>query len=295
MIKSMTAFGRARVEASDKDITVEMRSVNSRYFDASVRSPRSYLPLEERIKAHVQKTAISRGKVDIYVTVTEHTKCAGTLSLDKALAEDYIKALCELRDTFGLADDISVMRVAQNRELFTTLSDELDMEKEWERLLPVLDAAISDYNSMREAEGRKTEADMREKMAAFIQMRDEVADISKNEIVGFRDKFEARIRQMLSDRDIVIDENRILAECSIYADKVAIDEELARLDSHRESFEKILVAKEPAGRKLDFLMQEFNRETNTIGSKANNAKIAALVVNMKSELEKIREQVQNVE
>ncbi len=295
MIKSMTAFGRARVEAPDKDITVEMRSVNSRYFDASVRSPRAYLPLEEKIKAYVQKNATSRGKVDIYVTVTEHTKSAGTLSLDKALAEDYIKALYELRDSFGLSDDISVMRVAQNRELFSTESHELDMDAEWARLTHVLDAAISDYNAMREAEGRKTEADMREKMAAFIEMRDRVAEISKNEIVGFRDRFEARIRQLLADRDMVIDENRILAECSIYADKVAIDEELARLDSHRESFEAILSADEPAGRKLDFLMQEFNRETNTIGSKANNAKIAALVVNMKSELEKIREQVQNVE
>ena len=295
MIKSMTAFGRAKHEAEDKDITVEIKSVNSRYFDASVRSPRCYLPIEERIKSYIHRNAVSRGKVDIYITVAEHKKAGGQMSLDTSLASDYIEAMKKLRDAFSLPDDITVMKVAENRELFTYETEDFDVEEEFLRIIPILDEAIGEYNKMRIAEGKRTEEDLREKMEVFRSYCAAVSEISKSEIVGYRDRFEERIRSMLADTNMVIDDNRILAECSIYADKVAIDEELARLDSHYKSFCDILQSGEPAGRKLDFLMQEFNRETNTIGSKANNANIAALVVNMKSELEKIREQVQNVE
>ncbi len=295
MIKSMTAFGSAKEKAHDKDITVEIRSVNSRYFDASVHAPKNYFPLEERIKSYVQKNAVSRAKIDINIKVDVHENAGTAITVDKELAAAYISALKELRDSFSLKDDISVMSVARSADIFSYVKDEGDIEKDWERLLPLLDTAIAEHTAMRSAEGARTDADLREKMQIFRSYAKEVAEISKNEIVGFRDRFEAKIRSLLSDTGIVIDENRILTECSIYADKVAIDEELARLDSHYQAFCDILASNEPAGRKLDFLMQEFNRETNTIGSKANNAKIASLVVNMKSELEKIREQVQNIE
>lgn len=295
MIKSMTAFGSGKAEYADKDITVEIKSVNSRYFDASVRAPRNYLPLEERIKGYVQKNCTTRGKVDIYVTVVSHSAESVRVDIDTELAKGYINALCRLRDMFCLKDDITVMSVAQNKDLFTYAKADCDIEEEWNKLLPALEKASEGYCSMRVSEGGKTEADISEKMEIFAGYAKEVAEISKNEIVGYRDRFESRVRALLSDSSVVIDENRILTECSIYADKVAIDEELARLDSHREAFYGIIASNEPAGRKLDFLLQEFNRETNTIASKANNVKIASLAVNMKSELEKIREQIQNIE
>ena len=294
MIKSMTAYGSAKSVGEDKDISVEIKSVNGRYSDIQIRLPRAYMPLEDRIKSHIQG-CISRGKIDVFITVSSHTTKDGKLSLDRSAVENYIGVLKQLRDEFGLADDISVMAVAKRDDIFTYAEENFDAEGEYERLLPLLDEALEKHTAMREAEGEKTRADMLEKMRVFRSYCAEVEDISKSSIVGYRDKFESRIRALLSDTDVVVDENRILAECSIYADKVAIDEELARLSSHYEAFMKILDAKEPSGKKLDFLMQEFFRETNTIGSKANNAKIAALVVNMKSELEKIREQVQNVE
>ncbi|MDY3846621.1 MAG: YicC/YloC family endoribonuclease [Eubacteriales bacterium] len=294
MIKSMTAYGCSKSVNTDKDISVEIKSVNGRYSDIQIRLPRAYLPLEDAIKSQIQNS-ISRGKIDVFITVTFHGSKQGKISLDKNAAKNYIDALHELRDEFGLTDDISVMTVAKNGDVFTYSEEDFDIDKEYAGLIPVIDEALARHSEMREAEGEKTRADMLEKMSVFRSYCAEVEEISKNSIVGYRDKFESRIRSLLSDRDIVIDENRILAECSIYADKVAIDEELARLSSHYDAFLDILDAKEPSGKKLDFLMQEFFRETNTIGSKANNAKIATLVVNMKSELEKIREQVQNVE
>ncbi len=295
MIKSMTAFGRAKLEGIDKDVTIEIKSVNSRFFDCSVKMPRAYLFLEERIKAYVQKHAVSRAKVDVFVTVDFHTSGVGTVSVDTAFAESYIAALRSLRDEFSLCDDISVMSVARNQDIFTYDKPEADLEGEWEIIRSVLDEAIVGYSAMRAEEGRKAEEDIKAKIERVREFSDEVERISHEDTVGYRDKLEARLRQILADNSIAVDENRLLTECAVWADKIAIDEELVRLRSHFGAFYDIINLGEPSGRKLDFLMQELNRETNTIGSKANNARIARIVVDMKGELEKIREQVQNIE
>ena len=295
MIKSMTAFGRAKVEGERRDITIEIKSVNSRYFDCTVKMPRALIFLEERIKAHVQKNAISRGKVDVFVTVENHTQGVGTIEVDREYAKKYIDALRALRDEFSLADDISTMTVARNSDVLITKAADEDLEREWEEISAVLDLAIADYVKMRTVEGEKAGADIAGKLQLIASYTDEVEAISKEDTVGYRDKLEARLRQILQDNSVTIDENRLLTECAIWADKIAIDEELVRLRSHFGAFNDIASSPEPSGRKLDFLMQELNRETNTIGSKANNARIARIVVNIKGELEKIREQIQNIE
>ena len=295
MIKSMTAFGRAKQEGKDRDVTVEIKSVNSRFFDCTVKIPRAYMFLEERIKAHVQKTAVSRAKVDVYFTFDEHESSAGSVDLDLGYAESYISALRRLGDEFGLKDDLSIMTVARNQEIFRQKRPECDLEAEWARILPVLDAAIADYDAMRKREGERAFADLTAKVEAVRTYTDEIEAISKEDVVGYRDKLEARIRQILGDAGAEVEEQRLLTECAVWADKIAIDEELVRLRSHFGAFFEIAATPEPSGRKLDFLMQEMNRETNTIGSKANNARIARIVVNIKGELEKIREQVQNIE
>lgn len=295
MIRSMTAFGRAKREGETKNITIEIKSVNSRFFDCNVKLPRTYIFLEERIKEHIRKNAVGRAKVDVFVTVDNHTSGLGNVGLDSAYLESYLSALKRLRDEFGLKDDISVMTVARNQEIFTYDKPEEDLEAEWELFKSVLDEAIVGYRAMRETEGEKLESDIKAKLELVRSYADEVEKISQEDIVGYRDKLEAKIRSFLEDAKITPDENRLLTECAIWADKIAIDEELVRLRSHFGAFYDICATPEPSGRKLDFLMQELNRETNTIGSKANNARIAKIVVNMKGELEKIREQVQNIE
>ena len=295
MIKSMTAFGRAKREGEKKSITVEIKSVNSRFFDCNVKIPRAYVFLEERIKSYIQKNAVARAKVDVYVTVDRHTSEAGAVKLDAGYAESYVKALFDLRDRFSLPDDITVSTVARNSDIFTHERSEEDLEAEWVVMKEVLDEAIAGYDAMRTEEGRKAWEDVCGKIERVRALSDEVERISREDTVGYRDKLEARLRQILSDNSVAVDENRLLTECAVWADKIAIDEELVRLRSHFGAFYDIGALKEPSGRKLDFLMQELNRETNTIGSKANNARIARIVVDMKGELEKIREQVQNME
>jgi uncharacterized protein (TIGR00255 family) len=295
MIRSMTAFGRAKREGEIKDVTVELKSVNSRYFDCTVKMPRAYIFLEERIKNYVQKNAIGRGKVDVFLTMDNHKTTNVSVGIDKDFAKSYIEALKTLRDEFSLSDDISVMTVARNQDVFSYERAEEDLEAEWESIRSVLDEAIAGYVAMRTTEGQKAESDIKAKIELVRSYADQVEEISKSDTVGYRDKLEAKLRAILDDEKIAIDENRLLTECAIWADKIAIDEELVRLRSHFGAFYDVINSPEPSGRKLDFLMQELNRETNTIGSKANNAKIARIVVNMKGELEKIREQIQNIE
>jgi len=295
MIKSMTAFGRAKVEGEKQDITVELKSVNSRFFDCSVKLPRAYMFLEERIKNYISKNAISRCKMDVFITVEEHSREMAKVEIDTAYATVYIDALKRLESEFGLRNDISVMSVARNPEVFLTKKQDVDLEEEWELIKPVLDLALSDHTRMRTVEGEKAESDIKAKIEYIRTLVDEIEAISKEDTVGYRDKLELRLRQILGENSVTVDENRLLTECAIWADKIAIDEEIVRLRSHFGAFYDIAMTPEPSGRKLDFLMQEMNRETNTIGSKANNARIARIVVNIKGELEKIREQVQNIE
>ncbi len=295
MIRSMTAFGRCRRTVDGKDITVEIKSVNNRFFDCSVRIPRAYSFLEEKIKPFLQEKGISRGKVDVSISV----ELVGTpdthIDIDQAYTAEYIAALRKLASLYDLRDDISVMRVAQNKDVFTVLKPEDDIEKDWQAVSEVLSEAVDIFIAGREREGANLAADMKQKIENIRAAVKKIEAISLSEIDGYRKKLENRLRDMLSDNRLVFDENRILTECAIFADKVAIDEELVRLGSHFDGFYSILDADEPVGRRLDFLVQEINRETNTIGSKCQNAEIAALVVDVKCEIEKIREQVQNLE
>ena len=292
--KSMTAYGRSTGNVNGKNITVEIKSVNSRYFDPSIKITRSYSFLEEKIKNYIQ-SRISRGKVDFWlgIEVVENVGC--NITLDKAYAASYLKALEELRDEFSLRDDISVMRVAANRDIFVFTQPEEDMEKTWEEVLPFVNDALDRFSEMRMKEGANLVADLREKKSNIEKIVAQIASKSAVCVVTHREKLENRIKQILEGYQVTIDEQRILTESAIFADKIAIDEELVRLASHFTAFDEILSSDEPIGRKLDFLVQEMNRETNTIGSKCNDAEIAHWVVDIKCEIEKIREQVQNLE
>ena len=297
MLKSMTAFGRARRTSEDMslDITVEIKSVNSRFLDCSVKISRMFSFLEEKVRSYLTSSGILRGKVEVYIGVDVIEKRGTEVSLDTEAAKSYIDALCKLRDTFGLHDDISVMSVAQNRDLFTMRKPDDDMEKDWNDIRPVLDEALAGYNRMREREGINLCTDILGKAEVIKASAAKIKELSDSDIQGYPAKLEARIRQLLSDFDVQTSEQRILTEAAIFADKAAIDEELVRLSSHFAALDEIMAGSESAGRKLDFLVQEINREINTIGSKAGNAEIAHLVVDMKTELEKIREQIQNLE
>lgn len=295
MLKSMTAFGRARSSVGGKDITVEIRSVNNRFFDCSVKLPRSFSFLEEKVKPYLQSKSVTRGKVDVYIGIDVLDSPIPDITIDEGYTAAYVAALKELADKFSLTNDISVMQVAQNRDIFVIKKSEDDLEKEWNDVRTVLDSALERFIIGRENEGKNIESDIKSKVEKISSFVDSIESISLAEVSGYKQRLEARLREMLSDNKLVFDENRILTECAIFADKIAIDEELVRLRSHFTTFNGILASSEPAGRKLDFLLQEMNRETNTIGSKCQNASIAKIVVDVKCELEKIREQIQNIE
>ena len=295
MIKSMTAFGRARSTVGGKDITVEIRSVNNRFFDCSVKLPRAFSFLEEKIKPYLQGAGVTRGKVDVFVTIDVIDSPAAQIAVDEGYAAAYLAALRTLGDTFSLRDDISIMTVAQNRDLFIIQKPEEDAERDWEDLRTVLDEAITRFIAGRKREGENIQRDLEAKVDAIRENVNEIEKLSLEDGKTYREKLETRLREMLSDNRIVFDESRILTECALFADRVAIDEELVRLRSHFDGFSEILSSDEPVGRRLDFLVQEINRETNTIGSKCQNSAIARLVVDVKCEIEKIREQIQNIE
>ena len=295
MIRSMTAFGRHNEIVNDKDITVELRSVNSRYFDCNVRIPRSFSYLEERIKPYFQGRGLSRGKLDVFIEINVLKQQTVNISLDSSYTQGYLNALRRLRDEFNLKDDISVMSVAQNRDIFSLTKPQSDADRDFADLSVVLDAAYEKFIAMREAEGQNLKADIIEKLKKIKALVAKIAKLSGEDIGGYREKLAERLRLMLSDNKITLDENRIITEAAIFADRISIDEEVVRLSSHFKSFDEFLNIDEPTGRKIDFLLQEINRETNTIGSKCSNSQIARIVVEIKSELEKIREQIQNIE
>ena len=295
MIRSMTAFGRCRKTIDNKDFTVEIKSVNNRFFDCSVRLPRAFSYLEEKVKPYLLQRGISRGKVDVSINIERVGEPETHIVVDEGYAKEYIAALCDLRDKFGLHDDISVMRVAQNKDVFTTRREEEDVECDWDAFREALSEAVDVFIAGREREGANLANDIKQKVENIRANVTKIEALSDADVEGYRRKLEEKLRNMLSDNRIVFDENRILTECAIFADRVAIDEELVRLRSHFDGFYAILSSDEPVGRKLDFLVQEINRETNTIGSKCSNSEIASLVVDIKCEIEKIREQIQNLE
>ncbi len=295
MFRSMTAFGRARKTVSGKDITVEIKSVNNRYFDCSVKITRLYSFLEDKIKQYLNEQGISRGKIEVFVGVDLLEQDGIEIGIDTAYAKSYIEALYRLRDTFDLKDDITVSRVASNKDIFVTKKPEDDLEGDWADIKFVLDEALSHFIDRRITEGQRLYESIDEKICNIKEYLKVIEKNSESDTRGYAEKLEGRILKFLNDNSVQIDEQRILTEVAIYADKIAIDEELVRLRAHFDAFYDIVKADEPSGRKLDFLLQEMNRETNTIGSKASNTETAHLVVSIKNELEKIREQVQNVE
>ena len=293
MIRSMTGYGRAKKEIGGRNILVEIKSVNNRYLDCTVKLPKLFGFLEEKIKSYVSSKGISRGKIEIFVSIEILEEIGISVGLDTAYATSYIAALRRLSEEFGLPNDITTMSVAANRDIFSVKKADEDMEREWDNVLPVLEEAVAAFIAAREREGANMKADILSKKARVQELAVAIAPLSKEDIKNQYAKLEARIKQLIGD--VSVDEGRLITECALFADKVAIDEELVRLASHFEAFDAILESDDPVGRKLDFLLQEINRETNTIGSKACDVAIAKLVVEIKSELEKIREQIQNIE
>lgn len=291
----MTAFGRAIGTWGGKKYTIEIKSVNGRFFDCTAKCPRQYGFIEEPVKAYIQERGVSRGKIDVTINVEVIEQEGVVVSLDSALAASYIDALRRLAEEFDLKDDITVSRVAQFRDIFTITKPEENLEAEWEAVKSVLSEALDAFLIMREREGARLAADTELKLVNIEAIAAEIARLSSAEIASYAPRLTERIKQLLGDCNIEINEQRILTEAAIFADKASIDEELVRLASHITAFRQIIAEEGAVGRKLDFLTQEINREVNTIGSKSQNTKIAHLVVDMKSEIEKIREQVQNLE
>ena len=293
----MTAFGRARRLSSDDslDITAEIKSVNSRYLDCTVKISRMYSFLEEKVKAYIAESGITRGKVEVYIGVDVLAQKGVEVILDTEAAKSYIASLEQLRDTFGLKDDITVMKVAGNRDLFAVKKPDDDMERDWIEVKAVLEEAVAAYNKMRANEGENLCVDILKKADTIKANAERIKALSEADISAYPAKLEQRIRQLLKDFDVETTEQRILTEAAIFADKAAIDEELVRLASHFGVLNEIVNSNEASGRKLDFLVQEINREANTIGSKAGDYPITKTVVDIKAELEKIREQIQNLE
>ena len=290
MIKSMTGYGRARQELHKRDITVEVRSVNNRYLDCTVKMPRMYAFAEDAVKKHVQQ-AVSRGKVDVFITVDATAADVVKVAVNRELAAQYAAALGELSDVCGTADYRPAPEtLARFPDVLTVTKADEDLETVSADLCAVLDEALAAYNDMRAVEGQKLAEDISNRLERYtgqVEMR------SPETVAEYRAKLTARMEEVL--QSTTVDEQRILMEAAIYADKVAVDEETVRLRSHVAQLRTMLASDEPMGRKMDFLIQEVNRESNTIGSKCNDVAIANVVVGLKAEVEKMREQVQNVE
>ena len=293
MVKSMTGYGRAEETLDGYAITVEVRSVNNRYLDCSVRIPRLYLFAEDAIKARVQRT-ISRGKVDVFVTLDSTGAEKVQVSVNKPVADGYYEALKQLAASYGLPEsDISVSLLSRFPDVLLAEKAQDDVEQLAEDICSVLDGALSDFDSMRTREGARLEEDILSRAATIEEKVALVEERSPQTVSEYRAKLEARMSEVLANTQL--DPARILTEAAIFADKVAVDEETVRLRSHIGQLRTMLDKGGAVGRKLDFLIQEFNREANTIGSKCSDIDIARHVVDIKAEIEKIREQIQNME
>ena len=288
----MTGYGRGEAVRHTRPITVEVRSVNNRYLDCTVKLPRIYVFAEDAIRALVQKH-VSRGKVDVFVTIGPAEGGDVSISVNKPVAEGYCAALRELRDSYGLADDISVSLLSRFPDVFLVEKSQEDLEAVSADLCEVLELALTDYDAMREREGEKLRRDILGRAQTIGRLTGQVEARAPGIVADYRARLEAKMAEVLSNTQI--EESRILAEAAVFADKVAVDEETVRLRSHLSQLEGMLQGEGPVGRKLDFLIQELNREANTIGSKCSDVETARVVVDIKAEIEKIREQVQNLE
>ena len=292
MIKSMTGFGRASEVMNGREITVELRSVNHRYFELTSRVPRNMGFLEERLKGYMNGR-IGRGKVELNVTVNTISAQDMTVTVNMPAAKAYVDALREAGDALSVTDDLTLSSIMRLPDIFTVKKNEADEESIWTDVRAVADKAVAGFIAMREREGERLREDILERLDVIERQVGEIERLSPAAVEEYHSKLYARLSELLADMDI--DESRIVTEAAIFADKTAVAEETVRLRSHIRQLTEMLDSDEAVGRKADFLVQEFNREANTIGSKAQDIAITRLVVDMKSEIEKIREQIQNVE
>jgi len=292
MIKSMTGYGGAKGTFGKLEISVEIKSVNNRYLDCSVKIPRVYIAFEEPLKSLVSKN-ISRGKVDVFVSLDSSNADDVEIKLNRTLAESYITTLREMAEEYGLTGDISAIELTRFSDVLRAEKKEADTDRLCADIASVLEEALLGFEQMRIREGEKLRDDIASRLVAIEKLSAMVEEISPRSVLEYKKKLETRMLETLQSTNI--DEARILTEAAVFADRVAINEETVRLGSHIAQLRDMLNSTEPIGRKIDFLVQEFNREANTIGSKGNDAEMSRVVVDMKAEIEKIREQAQNIE
>ena len=292
LVKSMTGYGRAVETVNGREFTVELRSVNNRYLDCTVKLPRSLSFAEDAVKQAVKNT-ISRGKVDVFVSLRAEGVSDVKITLNTAMVEGYLAAMKQMAADYGVTDDIRVSTLSRMSDVFTVEKPEVDEEQLLSDLMSVVNKALESFDAMRTTEGRALEADLRSRGDTILELVGRVEAGSGQTVADYRTRLENKLREVLENTSI--DESRILTEAAIFADKIAVDEETVRLRSHLEQMNTMLTGGGPVGRKLDFLLQEMNRETNTIGSKCSDVRLARIVVDIKAELEKIREQTQNLE
>lgn len=289
---SMTGYGSAKGSVEGQEITVELKSVNNRYLDCSVRLPRNFLFAEDTVKQAVS-AGVSRGKVDVFVSAQASQDSGTVVSVNEELARGYRDAVAHIAETLGLESGLSAFSLARFPDVLTVERRELDKDKAAAALSEITAKAVEEFNAMREREGERLRRDMLGKIETIEGLVSVVEERSPQTVKEYRERLEARLRDILADRSL--DEQRVITEAAIFADRTAVDEETVRLRSHIAQFRTMLEEGSPIGRKMDFLVQEFNRESNTIGSKCSDASLAKVVVDLKSEIEKIREQLQNVE
>ena len=292
MIKSMTGYGRAVETVNGREFTVELRSVNNRYLDCTIKMPRSLSFAEETVKQAVKK-AVSRGKVDVFISMKSENADDTTITLNKTVLEGYLAAMRQMVTEYGVQDDISVSAVSRLPEVFSVEKPEVDEEQLQADLMGVVEKALEGYNTMRCTEGAALADDLRSRGETILSLVEKVEAGNGQTVIAYRARLYAKLQDVLANTSI--DESRILTEAAIFADKVAVDEETVRLRSHLKQMNTMLDGGGAVGRKLDFLLQEMNREANTIGSKCTDVVLARIVVDIKAELEKIREQTQNIE
>ena len=292
MIKSMTGYGRAVETVNGREFTVELRSVNNRYLDCSVKLPRSVSFAEEAVKQAV-KQSVTRGKVDVFISVKSENSDDTKITLNASVLEGYLSAMRQMVSQFGVRDDISVSTVSRLPEVFTVEKPEVDEDQLKADLMSVVAKALAGYDAMRCTEGKALDADLRSRGNTILELVAQVEAGNSQTVTDYRARLENKLKEVLANT--AIDESRILTEAAIFADKVCVDEETVRLRSHLQQMNTMLTGGGAVGRKLDFLLQEMNREANTIGSKCTDVRLARIVVDIKAELEKIREQTQNIE
>lgn len=292
MVKSMTGYGRCEETVGGRRITVELKSVNHKYFEFSPRVTRGYGFLEDKLKTYVQ-SRVARGKIDLFLSIETLEDADVIVSVNHSLAAGYITALREITERYKLPDTVTVNSLSRYSDIFSVHKAPEDEEAIWAAVKTVLEKAVDAFIAMRETEGRRLYDDVMSRAAVILELVGKIEARSPETVKEYRERLETKLREVLSDT--TIDEQRILTEAAIFADKVAVAEETVRLRSHFEQLKALLNAEEPSGRKMDFLVQEMNRETNTIGSKASDSQIAYMVVDIKAEIEKIREQIQNIE